>query len=109
MDRRLKQGLVLSPVLILTVIDLLHKLLQESHFGLVCYNFFVGVPNEDDIRTLATSTILEKQATLVKDANILKLNVQKCEVMMFGTARDVVAPRCVVVLPIDDVGKCWWR
>ena len=43
-------------------------------------------------------------------ANVLKLNVQKCKVVMCGTARAVVASKCVVfflsvMLVIADGGE----
>lgn len=67
----------------------------------------------DDIRTIATSNdSLEKQVAIVRkfaSENFLRLNVQKCEVMVFGTARGGAAPVCEVeesVLPISDAGKC---
>ena len=67
----------------------------------------------DDIRTVATSNdSLEKQVAVVRkfaSENFLTQNVQKCEVVMFGTARGGVAPVCKVegcVLPISDAGKC---
>ena len=61
---------------------------------------------------------LWRQATLVKEfasANFLSLNAQKCEVVVFGTARGGVTPECEVdgcVMPCSGVGKClgfWWR
>ena len=63
----------------------------------------------DDIRTIATSNdSLEKQVAILRKY-FLRLNVQKCEVVVFGTARGGAAPVCEVeesVLPISDAGKC---
>ena len=45
----------------------------------------------------------------------LRLNVQKCEMVMFGTSRIGVAPVCEeegCALPVSDAVKClgfWWR
>ena len=72
----------------------------------------------DDIRTLATSNdSIVQQAELVEKfaaTNFLKLNVDKCEVIVFG-ATGGVGPNCEVggcVLPVSSEGKClgfWWR
>ena len=49
------------------------------------------------------------------ERNVLKLNVVKCEVLMFSRGRSVDVPECVVgalVLPAGDIGKClgfWWK
>ena len=65
-------------------------------------NFYAGgFLHADDIRTLATSTdSLEAQVSMVKDfaaRNFLKLNVQKCEIVMFSRGRGSgVTPRCEV-------------
>jgi hypothetical protein len=54
---------------------------------------------------------LERQAALVKKfaaENFLKLNVRKCEVVVFGKGNSSV-PECMVdncVMPVSDVGKC---
>ena len=49
------------------------------------------------------------------DENFLKLNVLKCEVMVFGSGNgNVDSPNCVVgdgALPVRDTVKClgyWW-
>ena len=60
-----------------------------------------GFLHADDIRTLATSTgSVEVQVTMVKDFaahNFLKLNVQKCEIVMFSHGRGAgVIPQCEV-------------
>jgi hypothetical protein len=72
--RGVKQRSVLSPVLFLD------KNLQE---------FAGGFLHADDVRTPATSGgSLERQAALVKRfgaENFLKLNVWKCEVVVFGS------------------------
>ena len=49
------------------------------------------------------------------ERNFLKLNVGKCEVVMFSRGCSVDVPGCVVdcsVLPAGDIGRClgfWWK
>ena len=73
----------------------------------------------DDIRTLATSEeTLTRQITLVKtfaEENLLKLNTNKCEIVVFSRDRSFTPPSCEVEgseMPVGDVGKClgyWWK
>ena len=73
----------------------------------------------DDIRTLATSEeTLRRQIALVKtfaEENLLKLNTNKCEIVVFSRDRKFVPPSCEVEgpeMPVGDVGKClgyWWK
>ena len=121
LQRGVKQGSVLSPALFLLVMDLLLKMLEQSRIGLSVNNFYTGGSvHADDIRTLTTSTdSAEAQVNMVKDfaaQNFLKLNVQKCEIVMFSRGRGPGAtPQCEVdgsVIPVRDAGKClgfWWR
>ena len=89
-ERGVKQGSVLSPALFLLVMDLLLRQLQVSGVGLSINSFYAGgFLHADDIRTLATSeTSLKCQVEMVKefaDQNLLKLNVSKCEIVVFST------------------------
>ena len=75
----------------------------------------------DNIRTLlATSTgSVEAQVTMVKDFaahNFFKMNVEKCEIVMFSHGRGAgVIPQCEVdgsQIPVRNAAKClgyWWR
>ncbi len=87
-ERGVKQRSVLSPTLFLLVMDPLLKQLEASGLGLSVNNFYAGgFLHADDIRTLATSAdSLSAQVALVKkftEDNFQKLNVQKCEVVVF--------------------------
>ena len=84
-----KQGSVLSPALFLLDMDPLLRQLQASGVGLSVNNFDGGgFLHADDIRTLATSEAsLRYQIDLVKafaEQNLLKLNVSKCEIVVFS-------------------------
>ena len=53
---------------------------------------------------------------MVKEFAFLKLNVGKCEVVMFSRGCSVDVPECVVdgsvSLPAGDIGRClgfWWK
>ena len=47
--------------------------------------------------------------------NLFKLNVSKCEIVLFSSKKDIAFPVCEVegsVMPAGDVGKFlgyWWR
>ena len=121
MQRSVKQGSVLSPALFLLVMDPLLKVLEQSGLGLSVNNFYAGgFLHADDIRTLATSTgSAEAQETMVKDFaahNFLKLNVEKCEIVMFSHGRGAaMIPQCEVdgsQIPVRNAAMClgyWWR
>ena len=114
----MKQGSVLSPTLFLLVMDPLLKQLEVSGLDLSVNNFYAGgFLHADNIRTLATG--IDSLNALVKkfaENNFLKLNVQKCVVVVFdrGQSCDVL-PECEIdgsVLPSGYEGKClgyWWR
>ena len=66
----------------------------------------------------AFSLCMEAQAGLVQKVanyNFLKLNVGKCEVIVFSTDRSATSVECSVdgkLVPVGETGKClgyWWR
>ena len=70
----------------------------------VGFNFYAGgFLHADVVRTLGTSNeSLETQVAMVKEFaewNFLKLNVGKCEVVMFSKGCGVDVPECIVYQP----------
>ncbi len=110
----MKQGSLLSPALFLLVMDPLLTELQASGLELSVNRFYAGgFLHTDDIRTLTTSEdSLQAQVALVNDfslKNFLKLNLSKCEVVLFARSQQVDLPVCKVegsVLPASTEGRC---
>ena len=101
---------MLSPTLFLLVLDPVLRELQPSGLGLSINNFYAwGFFHMDDVRTSATSKeSLEAQVTMKKfvERNLLKLNVGKCEVVMFSRGFSADVLECVVdglVLPARNM------
>ncbi len=106
--------------LFVLLMDPLLKQLQTSGLGLTVNRYYAGgFLHADDIRTLATSEeSLQSEVALVKafaEENLLRLNVSKCEIVLFSQNCNIDPPVCKVegtVLPAGDVGKClgyWWK
>ena len=88
--------------------------------GLSINNYYMGgFLHADGIHTLATSAeSLQQQVDLVNTfaaKHFLKLNIEKCEVIVFTRSHQEDAPVCEVegiFLPVSDPGKClgvWWK
>ena len=67
---------------------------------------------------VATVSSMEEQVAMAQKfakENLLKLNAQKCEIVVFSRNQTKQFPECSVdgeVIPASDVGKClgyWWR
>ena len=102
-ERGLKQGSVLSPALFHLVMDPLLKQLQASGVGLTINKFNAGgFLHADNVRTLATSEeSLQCLVALVRafaDENLLKLNVSKCEIVLFSN-------QIGILLPVSEVER----
>ena len=100
-ERGVKQSSVPSPALFILVMDLLLRQLQASDVGLSVNNFYAGgFLHGDHIRTLANrEKSLKYQAELVKelaDQNLLKLNVTKCEIVVWLVQHSTPLPVCEV-------------
>ena len=96
-----------------------------ANFLILVINYGLFIAGDvNDIRTLATSTrSVEAQVTMIKDFaahNFLKLNVQKCEIVMFSHAwswcwYDPSVATCEVdgsQPPVTNAANClgyWWR
>ena len=61
---------------------------------------------------------MQCQVVLVRvfaEENLLKLNVSKCEIVLFSSQKGIALPVCEVegsVMSAGDIGKClgyWWR
>ena len=94
--------------------DPLLRQLVSSGLGLSINNYYMGgFLHADDIHTLVTSAeFLQQQVDLVKTfvaKHFLKLNIEKCEVVVFTRSHQEDAPVCEVegtFLPVSDAGKC---
>ena len=100
--------------------DPLLRQLKASDVGFTVNDFYAaGFLHADDLRMLATSEeSLKCQVVLVKvfgEENLLKLNVSKCEIVLFSSQKSIAFSVCDVegsVMPAGDVVKClgyWWR
>ena len=116
----MRQGSVLSPSLFLLVMGSLLRQLESSGLGLSINNYYMGgFLHADGIHSLATSAeSLQQQVDLVKTfapKHFLKLNIEKCEVIVFTRSHQEDAPVCEIegtFLPVSDPGKClgvWWK
>ena len=116
MEREVKQGSVLSPILFLMVMNPLLSSLQQAGIGLSVNDFFAGrFLHADDIQTLSTSIAsLDTQISIVwvfAEKNFLKLNIHKCEIIPFSCNSVPHGHESINGLPVVSTAKClgcWW-
>ena len=97
--------------LFLLIMDPLLTRLQNSGLGLSINNFYAGgFIHADDIRTLSSSTeSLEKHFSIVEifsKENLLKLNVQDCEIVHFSLAIYSLSSSQVCEITHIDKNSC---
>jgi len=105
MERGVKQGSVLSPILFLMVMNPLLSSLQQAGIALSVNDFFEGgFLHADDIRTLSTSIAsLDTQISIVRDLAEMKLNIHKCEIIPFLYHMDMNQSMGFLWCPLQNV------
>ena len=101
MEQCVRQESVLSPMLFLVVMDpLLHQLNNQALVSPSTASMLVFFLHADDIRALASSvSSKEEQVAMVQKfvrENLLKLNAQKCEIVVFLRNQTKQFPECSI-------------
>jgi hypothetical protein len=96
LQRGVRQGCVLSPILFLILMDSLLADLAQANWGISIKGVYTGsFGHADDVRSVAADLMsIKKQASIVKsfaELNLLTLNLDKLEILEMTGGR---SPAC---------------